>query len=309
MKNSKAILILPLILVLISGCIQFGGPATGGYGVEITRFGGYYEEVESGDQFDLMVDVKNTGGTTARNVKAFLHGISSSEWQFRGAKEVSRELKGPDEEMGIEGETDFAKWTLTAPQLIEGVRYTYTPRVRVFYKYSTLASTSVPALSESEYKRMVSKDLELPRQGTTSVSKGPLGVEVNTRSPIIVRRGGEEFRVVIKVSNLIPKGSTFNPNYIHAAPNIPERAMNEFRIKISAPDVSPRKCNAFRGWDTIELRRGDEATYNCELFIPTHQVKTRKDIPVHVELDYGYLIDDKTSITVVGTGQRGGFFW
>lgn len=286
------------IVVFFSGCLQ-GGGVSQGYGIEIKNFGTYYPKLESGDDFDITVDVQNKGGTTANNIYAYLYGISPSKWRLRGSNPtlISNELQGPDEEMDVEGESDFISWNLVAPELSEGVTFTYNPKVRVFYTYETTASTSIPILSRAEYKRLVGRDKELPKQKATQVTKGPIGVEINTRSPVIARGGLEDFRIVVKVKNLMG-GGAFHPDYINSVPQIPEDRINEMKIKIEAPDVTPIDCSAYNYPEVISLRRGIETVYNCELGISN--VITRRDVPINVKLTYGYFLDETTEVTVKG---------
>ncbi|MFB6075873.1 MAG: hypothetical protein ABEK17_01900 [Candidatus Aenigmatarchaeota archaeon] len=291
--------ILLTSIVFLSGCLQGGNDISKGNGLDITNFGTYYPQVESGEDFDIVVDVQNKGGKTARNVYAFLHGISTSKWSVSGSNpsRVASDLQGPDIEMEMEGESDFVTWNLVAPQQTEGVTFTYNPKVRVFYNYKTTASTSVPILDRKEYKRLVSNEENLPKQKVTQITKGPLGVTINSRSPVIAKGGREDFRISIKIQNL-ENGGIFHPNYINSVPNIPEDRTNEVRLKIDAPDVTPIDCNAYYSPETISIRRGKEAMYNCELEVSN--IITRRDVPVRVQLDYGYFIDETTQVKVRG---------
>lgn len=288
-------------LVFLSGCLGIGGGGkeVSGYGIEITSFEVFGPpQIYSNDEIDLSLTVKNTGGKPARDVTGYLYGLSE-DWELTDEKkQVADELKGPDEEMDIEGEQDNAIWTLVAPDLPKGLTNTYNPRVRVFYLYSTSASTQVPIITRDEYRKMVREGEKIPKQKVTTVTKGPLGVEITSANPVIMRGEGEDFRLMVKVTNL-NDGSVFK----YDTENIPKLGTddyNKIELKIDAEGVTAKEkdCEALENSETVELRRGEYLTYNCELKID--EIVTLTFVPININMDYGYIAEDSVSLKVRG---------
>jgi len=302
MKKNSIFLVSIGLAVLIAGCTMpggGGGTAITGNGLVITSFQPEFDSVRSGDSVQLLLEVQNTGQPPAKNIKAYLFGINPAQWGVASPlKDVAAKLEGPEEEPPIPGEMDSVTWDLTAPALQEGVSNTYQPRARVFYEYSSAGSVSIPVLSESEYKMIQSRGEVMPQMSDTIVTKGPLGVKIDARTPVVIREGGSEsFRLVVTVTN-IGSGNTYNLAEHANVPTIPEEKMNQVELKITAPGAAAVDCDAMTDWQVLDLRGGSEGVYNCELQVSG--VGARMDLPVTVDLRYGYMQDAVTSIRVTG---------
>lgn len=305
----KKILILVLVsaIVFSSGCIggvnlPFGQkektPAS--YGVVVNSFEPDFPEMDGGDSGEMYMEIQNTGGSKATNIYAYLYNLGDLTANI--PDHTFSDLEPPDETVNLPGDVDTATWTITAPNLPQGVSQLYTPRVRLMYKYYTIATKNVKLLTKDEYRRLREKN-QVPAGGEgTSVTKGPLGVSISIREPVIIESDSDTFKIFINV-NTIGKGSVFNPGITYSSPtDLSRDDLGKIKMKIDAPGASAvsGKCDAFGNYVSEDLRRGQTLTYTCEL--NPSSFTTMTEIPIKVTLYYGYLDDYSTSIKVVGTG-------
>ena len=300
----KKILVLITVATVLfsSGCLEgiIGSKSTvTSYGVVVNEFGPDFSELESGDKFDLYLEIENTGGAKATDVWAHLYDFDRKSEEFG-------ELDPPDEEAGIPGEVKDVTWEEIAPDNPEGVVYTYTPRVRLMYDYKTIATANLPLLTKTEYKRLKERNqLNIPPI-TTEVSKGPVAVEISARAPIVIEDFDEDtvdFRINI---DLLGRGTVFNSSHSNSDFNLNDDELDKVTLKITALGIEGAAtdengnslCDAYDTEKEIDMRKGKTYTYSCEL--NASNFAATKTIPVTVELDYGYFEDYSTTITVRG---------
>jgi len=106
----KKLIILALIGVVLfsSGCVNLpwgnsGTTTTGGYGLVVNYFEPDFSNLESGDDFQIEMEVQNMGGATAENIYTYLYGITPSDWGLSESdlgKEIGN-LEPPDESVGL----------------------------------------------------------------------------------------------------------------------------------------------------------------------------------------------------------------
>ncbi len=305
----KKILILVAVSAILfsSGCIEgmdfFGreGKEVTTTGVVVNEFAPDFSEVESGDKFDLYLEIENTGGAEATDVWAHLYGYDVLEKDYEFGT-----LEPPDEDAGIPGEIKDCTWEdIIAPSYPEGVVYEYKPRLRLMYDYKTLASANLNLLTKTEYRRLKERNQLSIEPITTQVTKGPVSIEINARNPIIIDDFSEDkisFRVNI---NIIGKGTVFKYSHDNSNFNLEDDELDKIIIKIDADGVSDspgvETCKAFRQEQEISMRRGKTYVYSCEL--TPEEFSARRTIPISVEIKYGYFEEYTTTITVRGKGE------
>lgn len=305
MKSSnKRLVPITLVLVLgvvsISGCVQIGeegGPDRFGNGLVISSFEAIPQNVFSGDDFDLILDVKNKGGHEAKDVAAYLYSTGTVE-PDAPFQSVSNSLSPPTEEIG--GEMDTVTWTLTAPDLRGGVTDTLNPRVRVYYKYRTTGRVKMPVMSKSEFKRRKVRDESIPSIEQTTVSRGPLSVEISGQSPSLVEQGEKTFRVYITADNLL-KGTAYHTSGhpTEDSPTVAEKDLGEIEMMVQSTGASLKDCSEYDGkFADISIRRGENIRKSCEFSVDG--IKPMQEIPITVTFSYGYFLSDRTSVTVKG---------
>lgn len=306
MKKSATIFVLfSLILtVAVSGCVQFGQEkesAKYGKGVLINNFEAFPSEVFSGEEVDLVLDVQNKGGRVARDIEArifSLGGMNCDETETT----ISR-LDPPTED--FEGEVATRTFTCTTPSVPGGVESEISPTVRVYYNYSTAARVPVPVLERDEYRRRLRRDESLPSLPSTTVSNGPLSVKIKSRSPAVVQSSNTEderrFRLSIEANNLL-SGTVYNYkshpdpdqddyDVIHATVSV-----GKGRLKCSNKDWEDDGVQSLND----DLRAGKTLRISCNVELDRDQIRQSMEIPVQVDLAYGYFLSESASFTVVG---------
>lgn len=299
-----------LLPFLILGCINQGAPSTGGgFGVVVTSFLSDFPDLESGDKVDLDLEVQNVGGTTADEVWALLYGIDTGVWSLSSTNpvKIATKFEGPEEAAGLPGSIDSAGWKLKAPNIPEGITAPSEARARIFYTYATTATATVPIITESEFKRLKGQNQALPQLTATQVSKGPVSVRIDAKSPEVLREDSDTFRVVIAINN-VGGGSVFDPAAIsnlkegqEKSALLPEDTEDMFKIKVQAQGVTAEDCTALNAEQTEKLRTRTTSHYSCKLRIS--RKAPRVDIPITVALHYGYFIDATTPIPVTGVRE------
>ncbi|QQG40104.1 MAG: hypothetical protein HYS81_01705 [Candidatus Aenigmatarchaeota archaeon] len=310
----KHVLLSILLVVALSGCLG-GGQATAlsNEGVVIKAFEADLTALDGGDAFSLFLDAENVGGAEASNVYALLYGIpmttssgSTDSFEIETGEDkpvkLSDSLFAPDSTANLRGDVASKTWDLTAPELPTGVTQPYNPRVRLFYKYSTIATSTVTALTSSEHRRLRERSDAIPDQTQTIVSGGPIGVTINARAPVVIDDfATDRIRLIINVE-VLQNGNAFSPGATDFKDKgtVGESELDKVEIKITAPgtDAATGECQAVKDKDTLTLRAGTSATYSCAL--KTDSFVGRKDIPVRVSLTYHFMTDTSTTITVAG---------
>ncbi len=315
-KNLEWLLILPVAVVLVSGCINLGGD-TGvtGNGIVITKFEPSLKSVESADDLILHLEVQNQGDVIGR-AAAKLIGIYPQDWGVFQTDQLLDELRPADRERGTEGQIATADWRLTTPDLKRGERRTYDPMVRVFYSYETKVTKPITFVTSDELRRIVQNGESLYADPTIT-SAGPLSVEVRTGEFVRTKDNWQQsyFPVQIDIENT-GGGLIAGENYpigIEIEPpagtmfkgDCPPRSQTEWGgtfydmhlpVGLTRP-VSPK---------TIVMWNGRDTKVTCELKVITPP-DYRQERELTVTLKYIYYTDQSTQIDVTGT-EEWGFF-
>ena len=300
------VLVLVAAVMFSSGCLEGilgGGETIGtGYGVIVETYEPDFSNIETGDNFDLYFEVLNNGGSDSTNTYAHLYDWHESKNLNIGT------LSSPDELAGLPGDLYDGVFDLKAPgDLPEGVVYTYTPKVRLMYKYKTTASTIVPALKKDEYKRLKERNqLNVPPV-TTDVSKGPIGVSVAAKSPVIIDNVDDDSLDLRINLELLGRGTVYNHSLGTTVMKVDTNQTDMVFLKIRDADGivgawndGTNQCPAYGNANGvyIDMRRGKTAVYSCELNVS--DFTATKNIPITIEIDYNYFEDFSTSVTVTG---------
>lgn len=312
------VLLLPILaVVMISGCTTPGGGQASGPGVVILAWEPDHTSVESDDDVQLRLKVKNQGGEQAEMVSAVLTGITlgGDEWFPKtGNLEVPIQsiLLPPNPRYGTEGEEATFIWELSAPLLPEGITRTYTPGVRVLYNYVTTAVKPITLVNEDELRRLIDTGGSIPSQPSQH-SGGPLSVSVVTGKHIKVSNDNMQLvPITIHIENTgggIPfyYGSTYGASVY----GIPEEAEYYVSLAIELPPQLgfAGKCNEFGGTGftmggNVLLWKGRSADVTCELNILSVPAFTEES-SIKLYLAYSYAIDRSTMVSVKGTHLTG----
>ncbi len=288
--------ILLILILLVSGCTSAGGGT--GPGVVILGFEPDFSSVESGDDVKLYLRVQNQGGMEAENVEAELTGIDPTEWGvFVKTKYLGSagNLIPPRPEYGTEGETDTSTWDLQAPRLAGTLSQTYSPAVRVYYTYQTVATKPITLVDEDELRRLIQMGQSLPTKETTYTA-GPLLVNIVTGKYIkSTDQWGRTFPITIHIENTGP--GTVGSKYKSF-----EREDYPVDVRITLPNGlgTAGDCQTYQ---RIDLWKGKSYDLTCDLRI-TRAPSITEERTIGVRLEYGYHVDAATTVAVTGTGQQ-----
>jgi len=309
----KWLLILPLAVILVSGCIGGGGGTTvSGNGVVITKFEPSLNSLESNDRLTLHLEVQNRGDAIGK-AAAKLIGIYPNDWGVFMTDQSLDELLPADKTAQTEGQIGTVDWVLTAPDLHRGESRTYDPMVRVFYSYETRIIKPIAFVTSEELRRIVQSGEALSSDPAT-VSAGPLTVNVKTGQFVRTRDDWQQsyFPIQIDISNS-GGGLVAGENYpigidITAPPGTmfrdecPGRSQTEWTGSygstipsgLSRP-ISPK---------TVFMWNGKDTKITCELKV-VNPPEFRQTRELKVTLSYIYYVDQKTQVSVTGTKEWG----
>ncbi len=306
---SFLVLALPLI---VSGCIGQGGEEESNVefsqtdGVVIKSFNSDISEIEEDTNFALQLHARNIGGSEATDVWAHVFGqkwdvqssVTSSDngltpvWQEIGT------LEAPDRTIGIPGGEDFFDLTLTAPSIITDST-SYTWRTRVYSKYATEGGASIGLMSIEEARRQRETQGISQESVTSFNSGGPVQVEFRTQQPFVIRDDDEKepVPVVLEINN-VGGGTVFDPTK-----SSDEYGSLEFsdrnKVHVRFQGSSDFSCPGDTVGDAVEVTLRDQSTtLRCTLNVLKADIAPQSDLPVEVQLDYGYYVEDSTSVTV-----------
>ncbi|MFP4116673.1 MAG: hypothetical protein ACLFQ8_00025 [Candidatus Aenigmatarchaeota archaeon] len=290
-KKGFLIVLLAASLVFSSGCIEFGGGSEEetGQGLKITSFESIPSEVFSGDSFDLLLDVKNVGGVTAEDVQA---EITQKSGATEGDLDTTTTINLDPPSQDFEGEMHTFDAEMNAPEISVGPE-NLDIKSRVYYKYNTNARVLLPVMMKDEYKERSRAGDEIPSMGVSRVSDGPFSVSIDGASPTLVedKSGAKDFRFYIEGKNK-GKGVPYHTDG-HASPDSDD--LHDINVSIDLPDnvdwINDEDCSG-----DVTVRDGDDFQVICEANYTGDS--DFEEIPIDVDLDYGYYIDDQTSVKV-----------
>jgi len=257
-------------------------------------------------KFTAYVEVQNVGGTTAKNVMAYLLGAS-----WLGNQVISYDLQTMqpyDTRTGAPGETKIAIWNIPqVAQLPEGVFQDYKLTARVDYDYSTTAVANIPVVNEDEYMRMKQRGEQMDPVSVSNTN-APIVVEVNGQ-PLFVRKSPPDpqekffFRLFfVNTGSGVP---------FSTQGGVPTNGLIGGTIKVEGRGVNFDDCAGVTGGDIVDLfttstpvivRKGESALVPCSIAInPSEWSSTPKGtISLIFDLKYRYFIDYDSNVRVLG---------
>lgn len=310
MMTSKLLLLLPIAIILVSGCtgidLPFLGTGTTAYEndvVIIRSLDAFPARATGGQTITVVAYIQNVGredfDTEERKVTVDLYDYCSGLFE-----DIKVTCPGGDQETsatkcsGIEllrQETKTVEWKLT-PKKTELV----TPcdlKVSVNYPYSTESITSISFIDQNEYQRQLQEGKFTQKSSSTTLGEGPLKANwmVETPQPVVAKDDGN-IAMLLKVQN---RGSGFVSG-------------NTFTIKengLSAAGLEPTEdCS-----NSITDSGEEEKLIRNERELPC-QVKMESDIEgevtkeltrqIPVKIEYGYEFRAQKRVEVLPPAGR-----
>ncbi len=313
-KNLAILLILPVAVLLISGCTDFGlggDSGVGGQGIVITSFGADLTSLESNQDVGLHLEVQNRGDVIGE-AAAQLINIDPIVWGLPFTEFDIGELIPADSERGTVGAIGRADWLLLSPDLQRGERRTYKPMVRVFYTYDTRIIKPIEFLTSEETRRAVQNG-DPVLSDPAMVSSGPLSVSVRTGDFVRTREDFAQsyFPVEIAITNT-GGGLLAGRNYPIGI-NVEAPTGTVFRggecprssqTELPAFDDLPGGITFPPAIDTINMWNGRDTTVTCELqVVNPPAIRDTRDLKI--TLSYVYYQDAELQLNVIGTREWG----
>ena len=317
----KAIVLIALI-VLIAGCITERSVRTdANNGLQVNEFSADLDTMYDNEDVTIYLEVENVGGTTANDAKARLYGIDS--WNISGSnvRDIG-DLEKPDIVTGVPGEFDSVMWTITPPNLPEGLQQPFKVSSRVRYEYYSNSVTNIDVISRAQYD-LLRKTGELEQVPVTSTNtNGPIKIDVEVMEPIKLDAPAEgsinktEKNVLIYVRN-VGDGIPFGGD-VSNVPDWPDdTTIGKLELEVKTPgapdSVELKECfgredstKGNTGLTDVEitLRSGYESYKGvCTLVIPDDfaDAVPTETITLTIESTYGYYIDTPLDVTVISS--------
>jgi len=302
MLMTLSFILVLFILVFSSGCVIPGqkreAKVDPNNGLTINEFSVSPDFVEKGDEIEVYLEVENVGWTTASNVEANLYGWS---WGNTGTKHLGV-LRPPDisNDPPTPGDFDAATWILTAPELPEGTKTSYTLTGRITYNYKSTAVAQIQAYNEDEYNRRREQGEELTGEVVVDNSYGaPIKIGVTGEYPLKVDLDENADEVVYRIF--------FN----NVGDGVPITDGIDGKIKGTIwlqGDAEFSDCLGVSGGkritigDQVTLHRGESVKKACRIKLKKSDWASMPEgtISLIFDLNYDYYIESKASVTVVG---------
>lgn len=312
-----------VLVVLAAGCI--GGQKVRideNNGLVINDFSIDPAEVESGRPFRIFLEVENVGGTTARDVKAFLFGASWVPNSATLEKWGNRIIGPPDVLTQSPGGTLATSWDATvlgpAPLLPEGVVHTFKLTGRVTYNYSTSAVVNIPMFNEEEFLRKKKIGELIDATLVVSNTNAPIKVAIEGTSPVVVRN---------PFYDGLPQEEVFyRIHFLNVGSGIPITEAQTGQeltglvggtIILQGDGLRFKECLGATGTNIVQIPRTEQggalirgassAIVPCTISVDRAlwQTKPQGTATLVFDLEYKYFVDKEASLTVIGR-RRGG---
>jgi len=290
-RNTLAPLVLLLVVVLLSGCTaaeKKRGVATGVIIKEFRAEG--MSEVYSGDSVIFTLTVENIGGADADSVIAKIFGLGT-DWKAEDPDTGQRDLgtlAKSEAEYDIPGGLVETTFQVKSPSGL-AVDSTYEAGMRISYNYDTTAHGTLK-IYDYDYLKSVPDEAETIMKSSAldsfSVTKAPITVSLaGAARPLIYRSGGtNKGYITVQLSN-VGQGYSYSST------------VGDRKVTITSAKINNKDCEGHP--TTVVIPREGSTSFACKFDIPT--VVQFQTIPIDIQLDYKYFVDDSAEIKVLKT--------
>lgn len=307
LSSSKAALVLLALIVTVSGCADNSGESVSisqTEGVSVEKFDATPTDLFEGQLLTLELQLKNKGGTDAKNVVAKLYNVpfeGSRSWSIQSPSSNQQQISF-DSLRAANPETDAPAtsiprtWTIKAPDLDQGVTIPYDFQTRIYYQYETSGTTDIQVMSDQRYRETGATR----SKPTIDNSGGPVQLEVKTRTPIVFFSGteGEQSSQVCVIVKNEGEGRPFLQNaYKNDKYAVTDDKLDKVKLQIES---SGSRASFESTSQTVSMVSGRGIkcfTMNVDR-VSSQQIQ--QTIPVTFTAKYGYYNDASTSVTVNG---------
>ncbi|MEM5797818.1 MAG: hypothetical protein QXG26_00275 [Candidatus Aenigmatarchaeota archaeon] len=304
----KWTLILPILFVMLSGCIA---SVQTGDGIVIKEFSSDFPVVYPGEEINFYLRMQNQGSFAATNVWAELLGVDqdwccepagSGPWTSGGEKLPNEKecrftttehfsLKPPNPFWGVPGEEKMCTWTYKIPQYGPGFQKTYEATIRVFYTYKAYFRQVIKVVSMAELQAAQAQGKPISISQVEPV-RAPIKVSIDIPTPVRYSFGANSvtFPITIHISN-VGGGTACLPGECKK----PSTGWN--KIKLSAELYPNIKMDCLSKPMVIDLYQGRGNTIQCQLKL-TELKNISEERAITIIAEHGYFVDKTIQITV-----------
>ncbi len=316
MSRASAILILPVFLVLVSGCIS--SPAVEkGNGVIIKEFSPTFTEIYPNEPVTFNLKIKNVGSVEAEGVFAEILGIDNDwydssfttggPWLYNEKlpdqvacryNQEHGDLLSPNEQYGTEGESMTCSWTYRAPDIPEGTNTVYDVWARVFYTYSTITIKSITAGSQAEIRRYTDEDKQIPIS-TVSTTNSPIQLSISTLEPVRYWEDTTQIPIRIGINNA-GGGTPCRKDQCKDREHF-EESWGKVTVRVGLTDGMNLldDCSEFESGKDLLILPNEENSVTCTLELSDLGGQGFQQRMISLSAEYSYFIDAKTSIKIL----------
>lgn len=312
---NKKLFLFVLPLVLISLCVnQPATNTTGGFGLEATDFSSDQSQVFSGRTARLTMTVDNLGQSTVydQNSTVYLFGSNFALNDTTGIswtnatpddsqyRHFGKDMKPADTTRGVPADRKVFTYRLLAPTLPRGQSETDEFTGRIYYDYQTVARGTVWAYSEAESDAVRNSGGALQKSSFTS-SKAPISVDISVGpDPPIVTAGDNTFSMSIILNN-VGGGTVYKTGVLNYTLGYEGIALGTDDLNHVYVNIGGASGLSFSGCTADQEIIGQKTTLICDVTVDSgHIPPTKTGFSPVITISYGYYVDKKVSLEVVG---------
>ena len=299
----RKVYLLVLVIIFISACTQQQAKFENN-GIKITEFTANPTEVNEKQEVDFALEMENVGSTTANQVKAELINTKNIWTGGDSLKQVGR-MKPPSAKDNSPGDIKFLQWTLTAPDLPEGVAAPLDVKARVTYDYSSTQVIRITGINTNQ-KRILDNRGEVIENPIVvaqddfspvkvSITRGPVPLIIDPTDPV------NEASYRLEITN-VGDGWPITGNKIGSVKGT---------IDGRGSGISLKDCSGGSGdfnSNGATLRADGTAPIICTLAIDKSQWQggpKEDSFLFTIDLKYTYFVESTVQVTVHGRNGGG----
>lgn len=329
-KQGKTVAVLLVLAITASGCIEGGGSdETTVNPIQVNTFEAIPQPAFADRQVSINMELQNTGELEAKNAVARVFGPAfardsgqDNAWRDRDGNSVNigyRTKELGNLRAGTENNPAIPKqktWTFTAPALSENRRVDYNFRSKIFYQYETSGETDFRIMSAERFQeRDISRS-----DATIETTPGPIQLDIRGITPKLYDGDSPALNseICVRVINE-GEGTPFLAQEAYddgsdRKYNVQDDDENKINLSIEniGPigfDSDPDTSNIQNEGITVDMPRGKRG-FQCfnmvERGTGLSPTNPERNINAEVEVEYGYLKEDTTAVTVEGTRLASG---
>lgn len=306
MDDQKLAIVLLSAVVIVAGCTNGDDDGIEGEGLEITSFEAFPADPFTGENVNLEMEVLNNGDEDAEIQVARIYGhqVVQDEpraWSMQGGENQNKDSADLTSSTVEGGSDDFEPlpqeitWRMESPEELARESERFTWNTEVYYDYETTATTSVDLIDSREERG----DAGLP---STTNTRAPVRMDVDTRSPIMVDEDQDEAQVRVEVSNtglgdIYHPDTNFEVDPFEIVDGAGERDERELRNSLEVTLEDPPGEPTIEGENTVDIDTRGTGVHTYTLNLP-ETFNSPLTVNLEFNADYLYETETATGVTV-----------